>query len=168
MTTYTNQKDHGANGKNFEVAVRLAITPKTKATYCKSMRMTDHRIKVNGEWKNIEIKLGAGTLDYNRNGTLDLTIPATDHIPHLYEKADFVIYAPNWDGSDVLENAWVFTRTDFLTMLTDYAGMVKYNRKSDTTTINIQTFSNSKPRLTHIWNATLDQPNLGEWLSEIR
>lgn len=168
MTTYTNPNDFGANGKNFEVAVRMAITPRTKATYCKSMRMTDHRIKVAGKWANIEVKLGAGTVEYNRNGTLDVTIPATDHIDDLFPSTNFVIYAPTWDGSDVLENAWVFTRNDFLAMLANYSGMVKYNRKSDTTTINIQTFTNSKRRLNYVWNATLDQPDLCQWLSEIR
>lgn len=165
MTTYTNTKDNGKNGKNFEVAVRMAITPKTTATYCKAMRLTDHRIKVNGKFANIEIKSGAGTLDYNATNT---DIPATEQIDNLLPNTAYIIYTPEWDGEDALENAWVFTRTAFLNFLKGYAGMVKYTRKGNATAINIQTFTNSKKRLAYVWNATLDQPTLAEWLDTIR
>lgn len=166
--TYTHAQDNGKNGKNFEVAVRMAITPRTTVRYCKNATKVDHFIKLNGKRANIEVKTGAGTLDYNHNGELDTAIPATDHINGLLADTDFVVYAPTWEGDDVLENAWVFTRQAFLDMLNGYKGMVRYTKKTNGTCINIQTFTNSKKRLNYIWNTTLDQPNLGEWLSEVR
>ena len=166
-TIYTHNKDNGKSGKNFEVRVRAAITPRTKVRRCKSMGKVDHYIYINGERVNIEIKTGAGTLDYNINGHIDTNIPATDHIDTLLENTNYIIYNPAWDGEDVLENAWVYTREEFVEMLHGYKGMVKYTRKGNTT-INIQTFSNSKKRATYIWNQTMDKMTLGEWLETIR
>lgn len=163
MTTYENGRDNGKQGKNFEVAVRRFITPRTRAQYCKSMRMVDHFIKLDGKRVNIEIKSGAGTLDYNRLGTLDISIPAIDHIPNVYPKTDFVVYTPKWEGENVGENAWVMTRVQFIEMLEGYKGMVKYNRKGDTTVLQMQSFSNSAKRENYLWDCLAEVPTLAEW-----
>ena len=169
MTTYENGKDNGRQGKNFEVAVRMFITPKTRAQYCKSMRMVDHFIKLDGKRVNIEIKLGAGTLDYNRLGTLDTSIPATDHIANVYANAQFIVYAPSWDGDadEIGDNAWVMTRAQFIEMLEGYKGMVKYNNKSGTKVLQMQSFSNSEKREGYIWDCLADAMTLGEWKESI-
>lgn len=170
MKQYTNGRDNGKAGKNFEVAARMFITPKTKATYAKAARLTDHFIKLNGKRVNIEMKSGAGTLDYNRYGELNTEIPAADHIENIYENADFIIYTPEYDGDaeNIGENAWVFTRDEFLNIFRNDNGMVRYNNKAGVTVLQMQGFKNSKKRLNAIWEACLNQPSLADWLTEVR
>ena len=171
MNQYANHKDNGKAGKNFEVAVRMFITPKTTVTTCKSLGKVDHFIKLAGKRVNIEVKSGAGTLDYaDHSDAKNAGIPASDFIASLMPKTDFIIYTPEYDGDaeNVGENAWVFTRQDFINFLQGYAGMVRYTNKQGAEVINIQSFKNSKVKNDYVWNGVLDQPSLADWLTEVR
>ena len=167
MTTYENGRDNGKQGKKLRSRSRRFITPRTRAQYCKSMRMVDHFIKLDGKRVNIEIKSGAGNA-WITIGTLDISIPAIDHIPNVYPKTDFVVYTPKWEGEDVGENAWVMTRVQFIEMLEGYKGMVKYNRKGDTTVLQMQVLLKQQKRENYLWDCLAEVPTLAEWRSQHR
>jgi hypothetical protein len=80
---------------------------------------------------------------------------------------DYIVYIPEtYNDMDVLTEAWVFTRQQFLGFLTNYPKpMVKYNSYNGTTDLNIQSF-NSKRKQQYLWETLEAMPTLGEWLEE--
>lgn len=160
---YNNPQDKGAVQKNIEVTVRLAISPKTKVLKCQEQGKADHRCKYQGTMVNVEIKCGCGKVAYNVNPEG----PAEAHIPNIYPDMDYIVYIPEtYEGMDILTEAWVLTRKQFLDFLTNYPKpMVKYNSYNGTTDINIQSF-NSKRKQQYLWEILDAMPTLGEWLEE--
>lgn len=168
---YNHVKDCGSVAKNFEVNGRIACTPLTKITYCKAMNLTDHVIYIDKKRANIEFKLRSGTLDYNKRNQLDLTKHHSDHIPNIYPKAHYIVYAFDYqNGDDVLNTAYVFTRDEFIAFLQGYKGMTKYNRKNATTVLQIQSYQSPKMHkmYEYVEESCIAQPTLGEWLEQVR
>ena len=161
LTVYTNKQDFAAPSKNFEVNVRVAITPKTTVLYCQSQGRPDHFMNLNGKRVYIEIKAGCGKVVYNAVRTDD----PMDYVDRFMEGADFIVYTHKAeDGMDIMTEAWVFTRDEFISFLTSYGKpMVKWNGCD----INIQSF-NSKRKEAYLWDTLDQQPTLGEWLAEVK
>ena len=59
--------------------------------------------RVNIEFKGVD----------NKRNQLDLTKHHSDHIPNIYPKAHYIVYAFDYqNGDDVLNTAYVFTRDE--------------------------------------------------------
>lgn len=158
--------DDGIIGKVFEIVLREYIQPFSrrnnervtpqKSTYC------DMRI---GNAGKVEIKSACGEIG---EGT-----EFSDILP----RADYVIYCPEVDPNIALENqAFVFTREQFIDMLKNYPGSgsaVRFGKSSTNgaAKIAIQSFyaetrkGASKKMANHLWDCCFDKPTVAEWVN---
>ena len=159
--------DDGIIGKAFEIVLREYIQPFSKrnnerVTPAKST-YGDMRMGNSGK---VEIKSACGELG---EGT-----EFSDILP----KADYIIYCPEVNLEIAVENqAFVFTRGEFLEMLATYPGsgsVVRFGKSSTngTTKIAIQSFyaetrrSASKKIARHLWDCCYERPTVAEWAND--
>lgn len=159
--------DDGIYGKAFEIVLREYVQPFSKrnnerVTPAKSaygdMRM--------GNTGRVEIKSACGELGEGSE--------FSDILPN----ADYIIYCPEVNLEIAVENqAFVFTRGEFLEMLTTYPGsgsVVRFGKSSTngTTKIAIQSFyaetrkGASKKIANHLWDCCYERPTVAEWVNE--
>lgn len=163
------QYDDGLNGKNFEVNVRYALQGallrKTTVT-ANDGRGYDIKRK---DGTRIEVKSGCGVLAYqvfsNDDYTSTTELPKID-IGALLPRCDYVIYAPNVEELESVYQARVFTRDQFLEMLT-HARLFRYKLNSAATyyDVTIQTFKTSKVKMGIMAQWFASVPTFGEWLN---
>lgn len=123
-------RDKGRYGKMLEVRTRDALLKKgiQSARDVKARRLgkDDTRIQLEGgECLKIEIKTGAGPVDYREgDGMGGYFNPFTkaDFIPeNIFPKAGLIIWYPwgeiAYNHPDPFRMGWVFTRDEFLSML---------------------------------------------------
>jgi hypothetical protein len=160
--------DSGIVGKAFEVVVREYIQPYSKRNNGHASRQFtgygDMRI---GNTIKVEIKSACGELGegYEYSDILPL--------------ANYVIYCPEVSFDVPIEQqAFVFTRNDFITMLSNYPGrgsLVRFGKKATNGSmkIAIQSFYSetrkgaSKALASYLWDACYEQPTISDWISEI-
>lgn len=160
--------DCGAIGKAYEIAIRAFIQPKSKRNgVTKSNRWYgDLLLRRNGETIRIEIKTGCGEL-----ATVESDI---FEIAELLQKADIVIYCPevhlDWKPE---QQGFVFTRDEFLDMLSNYDGNGALLRVKPATNggyrVSFQSFlSDGRPKASakianYIWECCYNQPTVEDF-----
>ena len=176
VNQYLNKNDDGRHGKQAEVMVRFSIVERTMLDKVQALGKDDVIIYTkNNDGKRerevIEVKLGCGTVDYSDYTDAKIAgIPAQSFVDNAFPGVAWIVYLPEACDADVInDEAWVFSREEFINFLNGYttktgkpADMVKYNNKNGVTAINIQSF-NSKPKERYLWNTLAGQPTLGEW-----
>lgn len=159
--------DDGIIGKVFEIVLREFIQPFSKRN---NERVTPSKSTYGdlrlGNTTKIEIKSACGEL--GEGSTYSDILP----------KADLVIYCPEVSAEiPVQDQAFVFTRSDFIAMLEGYNGRGSAVRFGKTATngaqkIAIQSFyaetrkSASKKIAAHLWNECYNHVTVSEWLAE--
>lgn len=161
--------DDGLNGKNLEVNVRLALQGRLlRKTTVTANDGRGYDIK-RKDGTRIEVKSGCGALAYKVFSNDDYT--STTELPEinpqeLLTKCDYVVYTPNVEELASVYDAHVFTRNQFLEMLSA-ARLFRYKLNSAAMyyDITIQTFKTSKVKkgIMAQWLASV--PTLGEWLN---
>lgn len=171
---YDNTQDCGRVGRNVEVDARIEVSPRTKVLHCMGANRVDHRIKVDGQWLNLEDKIHCGTVTttYVENVFAGIDLNDRNALEaYILPKADYVAYGYDvQEGSyDVNDDLFVFTREEFLDFLFSYnKAMLKVNRKGDNEyCLNIQSYKTSKKRFAYVEESCLDMPCYGVWREEI-
>ena len=173
---YKNMKDDGRHGKQAEVMTRYSIVEQTSLDRVQPLGKDDiitYRKNEKNKRKRevIEVKLGSGTVDYSDyTEAKEAGIKAQAFVENFFQGVAWIVYLPEACDMDAIDDeAWVFSRKEFINFLSNYttktgkpADMVKYNAKNGNQVINIQSF-NSKPKETYLWNTLANQPTLGEW-----
>lgn len=165
--------DSGAQGKALEIALRYYIQPASKRNGRVTPNNTaynDLRMRIENErgkrYSRIEIKSACGEL-----GITD----SADDLPNLLKGADYVIYAPEINASiEMEEQAFVFTRSEFIAFITGYPGRGQLLRVKTATNgetrVSFQSFYSesrpkaSKPISEYIWDTCYNQPTVAQWL----
>lgn len=176
VNQYLNKRDDGRHGKQAEVMARFSIVERTTLDKVQALGKDDIIIYTKDDENKrsrevIEVKLGCGTVDYSDyTDAKNAGIPAQSFVDNTFPGVAWIVYLPEACDMDAIDNeAWVFSREEFINFLSNYttktgkpADMVKYNNKNGVTAINIQSF-NSKPKEQYLWNTLANQPTLGEW-----
>lgn len=164
--------DDGRIGKAYEIAlrkwaqpnsVRIGVTP-AESWY------GDMRAKADNKWIKIEIKTACGEIGNLPSYADSFTI--NDIVP----KADYVVYCPEVCDTIAMEKqGFIFTRSEFIEMLTSYKGkrggstMRLKTATSKGRKIAIQSFWSETRRTAnkgiadHIWAECYDKPTFEEW-----
>ena len=178
---YLNQKkasDDGAVGKAFEVAIRKFLQPTSKREGVTHAYASygDIRLKMGNKWAKVEVKSACGELATISAEQFELDASANNILP----KADYVIYCPEvCQTMNMEEQAFVFTRDEFVAMVNSYGGRgailrTKYASREQGYRISFQSFraetrpKASKPIADHIWDCCYNQPTVKEWMESVR
>lgn len=111
-------EDSGAIGKAFEIGVKEALSSESryKKRVTPNNKNYDLWMRKGNLRGKIEIKSGCGELAIGKNLSID----------EFFPRADYVIYSPEPIINKTVENqAFVFTRQEFVQMLKEYPKMVR-------------------------------------------
>lgn len=147
-----HEADAGSTGKAFELAIRTYLSGRN-AGRVKMQGKADYNLTLDGKRRTVEIKTACG-----------------DVMDSL--KADFVVYAPNYDPEEPAETqGYVFTRSEWSDFLNGYTGRGSLLREPEgSPRRHIQSFywseevrpKASKPLGNYIMEACLDKPTVEE------
>lgn len=163
--------DDGLNGKLLEMTLKIfkASGNKTSWTVTPSNRSygdtTYSNKRLGISRARLEIKSACGEL--GEGNIIDLT--------RILPRADYVVYCPEIDERLPLESqSFVFTRAEFLEIITSYKGKGQVIRTKRSTKgkwlLSFQSFfsegrpTSSKKLANHIWDCCYAKPTFQEWL----
>jgi len=152
----------GAKGRPYEMAVKVAITPNSKAAGVAKAGRIDHR----AGGIRYEIKTGCGEICRIN--------PETGEMSKPFGGADYVIYCPFFNLNEAVETQSYVVPTAEMVALLEELGLVR--TKASTSSyrngvavidrITIQSFSNSRKKEEALYAALDQYPKLGEWLEQ--
>lgn len=160
LVFFTNEKDTGAYGKAYELAVREYLSGR-KQKAVKSQGKTDAYFSFNVDGKKktvtVEIKTACGEID-------------------TADRSQFIIYCPEVQHTENAEDqGFVFTRSEWVDFVNGYKGRGQFIRvDSKRGKKHIQSFYTenrpkaSKPIAHYIWDSCLSKPTVAEWKNQMR
>ena len=163
-----NVDDDGAKGKALEISVRAYIQPKSSriGVTPQARWYGDIRRKNGNNWERLEVKSACGELGIVGNA---------DDLSQLLPKADLVLYAPEVNADIPAEKqTFVFTRDEFMEMISNYPGRgnilrVKSTSSGNGVRVSFQSFQSdtrpkaSKPIAEYLWDSCYNQPTVEEY-----
>lgn len=163
-----NVKDDGAKGKALEIAIRAYIQPRSSriGVTPQSRWYGDIRKKNGNNWERLEVKSACGELG---------NVGSVEEISQLLPKADLVLYAPEVNADILAEKqTFVFTRDEFMEMISNYPGRgnilrVKSTSSGNGVRVSFQSFQSdtrpkaSKPIAEYLWDCCYEQSTVEEY-----